>query len=158
MFLLPANLEAEYILLIQSVSHILTCSHSRRLKRIDYCRYTKWCFGPFNFLQVYFHRMSQLFLRGKQRPVGVLMPYCIKTIGIGLMWVYNDKIVALDHHILCNKCASIPERSGMWIACFNIRMKVVLNVKVSRTVGVGADQDPVDTTNKLCWTALYSDL
>lgn len=36
----------------------------------------------------------------------------------------------------------------MWIACFNIRMKVVLNVKVSRTVGVGADQDPVETTNK----------
>lgn len=32
----------------------------------------------------------------------------------------------------------------MWIACFNIRMKVVLNVKVSRTVGVGADQDPAE--------------
>lgn len=33
----------------------------------------------------------------------------------------------------------------MRIACFNIRMKVVLNVKVSCTVGVGADQDPVES-------------
>lgn len=36
----------------------------------------------------------------------------------------------------------------MLIACFKIRMKVVLNVKVSRTVGVGADQDPVETKDK----------
>lgn len=46
-------------------------------------------------------------------------------------------------HILC--AFSLPERSGMWIACFNVRMKVVLNVKVSRTVGVGTDQDPEET-------------
>lgn len=32
----------------------------------------------------------------------------------------------------------------MRIACFNIRVKVVLNVKVSRTVRMGADQDPIE--------------
>ena len=46
--------------------------------------------------------------------------------------------------------ASIPERSGMRIACFDVRMKVVLNVKVGRAVGVGADQDPVETKDKQC--------
>ncbi len=51
---------------------------------------------------------------------------------------------------------SIPERSGMRIACFNVRMKVVLNVKVSRTIGVGADQDPVETKNKRCQTCSMS--
>ena len=37
---------------------------------------------------------------------------------------------------------SLPERSGVRIACFHVRMKVVLNVKVSRTIGMGANQDP----------------
>lgn len=32
----------------------------------------------------------------------------------------------------------------MLIACFNIRMKIILNVKVSCTVGVGTDQDPAE--------------
>lgn len=45
-------------------------------------------------------------------------------------------------------CLYVPERSGMWIACFNIRMKVVLNVKVSCTVGVGTDQNPVETKDR----------
>lgn len=40
--------------------------------------------------------------------------------------------------------ACIPERSGMWIACFDVGMKVVLNVKVSCTVGVGANQNPAE--------------
>ena len=51
-----------------------------------------------------------------------------------------------------DKCNSLPERSGMWIACFNVRMKIVLNVKVSRAVGVGADQDPVKARDKECQT------
>lgn len=38
----------------------------------------------------------------------------------------------------------LPERFGMLIACFNIRMKIILNVKVSCTVGVGTDQDPAE--------------
>lgn len=38
----------------------------------------------------------------------------------------------------------VPERSGMWIACFDVGMKVVLNVKVSCTVGVGANQNPAE--------------
>lgn len=46
--------------------------------------------------------------------------------------------------------ASLPERSGMWIACFNIRMKIVLNVKVSRTVRMGADQDSAKVKSKPC--------
>lgn len=32
----------------------------------------------------------------------------------------------------------------MLIACFNIRMEIILNVKVSCTVGVGTDQDPAE--------------
>lgn len=42
--------------------------------------------------------------------------------------------------------ASVPERSGMWISCFHVGMKVVLNVKVSCTVGVGANQNPAGKT------------
>lgn len=38
----------------------------------------------------------------------------------------------------------LPERFGMLIACFNIRMKIILNVKVSCTIGVGTDQDPAE--------------
>lgn len=64
-------------------------------------------------------------------------------------WTKNGHIneahkACLSPQPSCLQCASIPERSGMWIACFNVRMKVVLNVKVSCTVGVGADQNPVE--------------
>lgn len=41
----------------------------------------------------------------------------------------------------------LPERFGMLIACFNIRMKIILNVKVSCTIGVGTDQDPAERNN-----------
>lgn len=60
----------------------------------------------------------------------------------------NEKLVSPLSHLLFRRRVSLPERSGMLIACFKIRMKVVLNVKVSRTVGVGADQDPVETKDK----------
>jgi len=40
----------------------------------------------------------------------------------------------------------------MRIACFNVRMKIVLDVKVGCTVGVGADQDPVEARDKQCHT------
>lgn len=43
----------------------------------------------------------------------------------------------------------LPERFGMLIACFNIRMKIILNVKVSCTVGVGTDQDPAEKQNSI---------
>lgn len=49
-----------------------------------------------------------------------------------------------------SKCVALPERSGVRIARFNIRVKIVLNVKVSRTVRVGADQDPIEAKYKQC--------
>lgn len=36
----------------------------------------------------------------------------------------------------------------MSIACFNIRMKVVLDIKVSRTVGMSADQNSAERKNR----------
>lgn len=44
--------------------------------------------------------------------------------------------------------AAVPERSGVLVACFDIWMKIVFNVKVSCAVGMSADQDPVDTKEK----------
>lgn len=35
----------------------------------------------------------------------------------------------------------------MLIACFNIRMKIIFNVQVSRTVGMSADQNPAGKIN-----------
>lgn len=55
---------------------------------------------------------------------------------------------ALDPLLFWGKYITIPERSGMRIACFNIRMKVVLDIKVSRTVGMSADQNPAERKNK----------
>lgn len=62
------------------------------------------------------------------------------------------KLAGAGSHHQLQTFASVPERSGMWIACFNIRMKVVLNVKVSCTVGVGANQNPAEKMIQKCQT------